>query len=369
MARHPHSAHPAAHSTADPNRIRGDANWTIEQWRTHVDSANNLADKAWETYILDLTSAYSVAYKNVKTTLDAIEAAEKAEMANTQLFFSVILPTVGGGFLSLLASSKLKEALQKRADNFTAIKEPIIKESAKFVQDKGKSALEDWEKEKLWDNYRTAASQDPFTPPQVEPFEFYQACKGEMAHAFNQITTDLVDAMKGPPQDYKKLLIALYNSPFIWVAPKESDLAKWKKELHKPLEVFLWAAWANQLKTKYWLERIMRSADDKFAPDPDDINQIDKLTGVLKRLLDCGVPMDLITMPHLAYRERIGDRAQMQPAGRVFNVLWVRHLASHYQNTFLGLLLDQIDPRFVGPKKESGAFLNLNFRPGSVNLM
>jgi hypothetical protein len=375
MAPRPQKQPAAASGTATPG-LRGNPNWSIDEWRLNLDRAQSAARDSWETYISDLALAYSSAYQKVKDTLKHIESAEKAEMENAELIWTVILPAVGGGFLAGLASLTLKDALKKTGYKWAAHSLSIdtLKTVAgdlgkAKIRQVGKDHLAELDKEEILDKYRNAISENPWAPPSVEPQLYGEACRNQLLHTMNQIKSDLVVAMQGPPQEYRSLMIGLYNSPFIWQAPQEDDLAKWKSELWKPLEVFLWTAWANQLNTKYWLERIMRTADLDYAPDTDDLRQIGKLDGVLERLLACGVSMDFITMHHRPYQDRIGDVRQYHPAGVVFNVLWVRHLASHYQNTFLGMLLNQIDPHDTGPKKKKGTFVNLEFRPGSIRLM
>ncbi len=84
-----------------------------------------------------------------------------------------------------------------------------------------------------------------------------------------KIDDGLISAQKSTAQKYRDQMFVLYNSPFIWNAPEEKDLDKWRKDLWRPLEVFLWADWANHRDANYWIKRILAVTDDKSAPDED----------------------------------------------------------------------------------------------------
>ena len=160
-------------------------------------------------------------------------------------------------------------------------------------------------------------------------------------------------------------MFVLYNSPFIWNAPTETDLNKWRRELWRPLEIFLWADWANHRDTQYWLRRIVTVTDGIIAEDYE--TELADFDPILARLSECRVPTHYITQTVPSHHITVGDNAMLMQSARPFlNILWVRNLASHYQNTFLGELLTRIQPGSGAPPTGPA---NLSLRPGAYRLM
>jgi hypothetical protein len=336
----------------------GDTRWTNAQLRTYLEQGHSSARDKWGAFLSDLALAYWDAYKHVDDTLKGIEALKKARIEQAQLFWSVILPAVAGGFLGGLVSLKLKPILQESGIKFV---------EHSLLLDTGKTLTSDVAKyttRQIEGAFKDAAEANPWKPSSVEPAKFAEILRNELLHTMLKIDDGLIDAQKSTSQKYRDQMFVLYNSPFIWNAPEEKDLDKWRKDLWRPLEVFLWADWANHRDTKYWIKRIMAVTDDKYSPDEDSDQELADFNSILGRLGECKVPMEYITQHVASYRYRIGDSMFTREAHPFLNILWVRHLASHYQNTLLGTLLTRIQPG-----NRAADAVDLSLRPGSYRLM
>ena len=158
-------------------------------------------------------------------------------------------------------------------------------------------------------------------------------------------------------------MFILYNSPFIWNAPTEEDLRNWKSNLNKPLEVLLWVRWSTGRDVTYWNKLIQHTMDLNYIdPYGDDVKE---LNPIFDRLLECGISPSFISFEVEQYG-MTPAYAEMFATPRVFNILWVRYLGRHYKDSFLGYLLERINPT-------SGIVASLpvefNRRPGSYRLM
>ncbi len=336
----------------------GRPDWTNTQLRTELEKAHNSARDKWGAYLSDLALAYWDAYKNVDTTLKGIEALKKARAEQGQLFWSVVLPAVAGGFLGGIVSLKLK---------------PILKESGiKFIEhsimlDTGKTLTSDVAKyttKKIEAAFKEAVDENPWKPTSVDPAQFAEILRNELLHSMVKIDDGLIASQKSS-QNYRNQMFVLYNSPFIWNAPTETDLNKWRRELWRPLEIFLWADWANHRDTQYWLRRIVTVTDGIIAEDYE--TELADFDPILARLSECRVPTHYITQTVPSHHITVGDNAMLMQSARPFlNILWVRNLASHYQNTFLGELLTRIQPGSGAPPTGPA---NLSLRPGAYRLM
>jgi hypothetical protein len=108
----------------------------------------------------------------------------------------------------------------------------------------------------------------------------------------------------------------------------------------------------------------MAVTDDQFSPDEDYDQELGDFDSILNRLGECGVPLQYIAQHVASYRYRVGDSMFTREEHPFLNILWVRHLASHYQNTLLGTLLTRIQPGNGGAEA-----VDLSLRPGSYRLM
>jgi hypothetical protein len=339
----------------------GDPRWTNTQLRAQLEQAHNSARDKWGAYLSDLALAYWDAYKNVEKTLRGIEGLKRARAEQGQLFWSVILPAVAGGFLGGIISLKLKAALSESGIKF--VEHSLLIDTGKTVT----SDVAKYSTKQIEAAYQGAVDAKPWKPSSVDPAQFAEILRNELLHSMVKIDDGLIASQKSrASQNYRDQMFVLYNSPFIWNAPEEKDLDKWRRELWRPLEVFLWADWANHRDTKYWLKRIMAVTDDKYAPDEDYDEELGDFDAILNRMGECKVPFRYITQQVPSYRHRIGDVVQTRPAHPFLNILWVRHLASHYRNTFLGELLTRIQP---GGGSQPPQPANLSLRPGAYQLM
>ena len=331
----------------------GDPRWTNTEWRTHLEQAHNSARDKWGAYLSDLALAYWDAYKNVNSTLQGIEALRKFKEQQAQLFWSVILPAVAGGFLGGIVSLRLKAVLSESGIKF--VEHSLLIDTGKTVT----SDLAKYGTRQIEAAYQGAVDANPWKPSSVDPAQFAEILRNELLHSMVKIDDGLVASEKSSSQSYRNQMIVLYNSPFIWNAPEEQDLAKWRRELWRPLEVFIWADWANHRDAQYWLKRIMGVTDGSVDSDYDE--ELWEFNPILDRFRECRVPLQYITQTVPRYRHTVGDTVQTQAAHPILNILWVRYLASHYQNTFLGELLKRIQPGGVAQRTWS---VNLSLRPG-----
>ena len=336
--------------------------WNNTEFRAHLEEAHNSARDKWGAYLSDLALAYWDAYKNVDKTLQGIGAFTKSRAEQAQLFWSVILPAVAGGFLGGLISLRMKAVLES-SGVIRFVPQNVVVDAAKTVT----SDYAKYKTRQIEAALQGAVDANPWKPSSVDPAQFAEILRNELLHAMVRIDDGLIASKKsGVSQIYRDQMLVLYNSPFIWNAPEEKDLDKWRRELWRPLEVFLWADWANHRDTKYWLKRIMGVTDDTYAPNEDYDEELSDFNSILNRLTECKVPSQFITQHVPSYRFRVGDVVQTRPAHPFLNILWVRHLASHYRNTFLGELLTRIQP---GGGSQPTVQANLSLRPGSYDLM
>jgi hypothetical protein len=338
----------------------GRPDWTNTQLRTELEKAHNSARDKWGAYLSDLALAYWDAYKNVDNVLKGIAALKKSRAEQAQLFWSVILPAVAGGFLGGIVSLKLKAVLKESGIKF-------IEHS--LMIDTGKTLTSDVAKyttKKIEAAFAEAVDENPWKPSSVDPAQFAEILRNELLHSMVKIDDGLITSQKShASQDYRNQMFVLYNSPFIWNAPTENDLDKWRRELWRPLEVFLWVDWANHRDTQYWLKRIMTVTDGMVSEDYEQ--ELADFDPILARLSECNVPWHYITQTIPGHSIRVGDNANLKRGAQTFlNILWVRHLASHYPNTFLGELLTRIQP---GAGAQPTGSANLSLRPGAYRLM
>ena len=338
----------------------GNPRWTNTEWRTELEKAHNSARDKWGAYLSDLALAYWDAYKNVSNTLQAIEALRKSKEQQAQLFWSVILPAVAGGFIGGIVSLRLKAVLSESGIKF--VEHSLLVDTGKTVA----SDLSKYGTRQIEAAYQGAVDANPWKPASVDPAQFAEILRNTMSHSMVQIDDALIASQKSSPQSYRNQMMVLYNSPFIWNAPDESDLVKWKAELWRPLEVFLWVDWANHRDTQYWLKRIMGVTDSDYSGDSDYDEELWELNSILDRFKECRAPAQYVTQSVRSHRHTVGDSVQTRTAHPILNILWVRHLASHYQGTFLGELLKRIPPGGVAQRPWS---VNLGLRPGSYKLM
>lgn len=341
----------------------GNPRWKNAELRSHLEEAHNSARDKWGAYLSDLALAYWDAYQHVNDTLQKIAALRKARIEQAQLFWSVILPAVAGGFLGGVVSLKLKSVLQESGIKF--VEHSLLVDAGKTVT----SDVAKYTTRQIEAAYKDAVDANPWKPSSVELAKFAEILRNQLTHFMVDIDDALIASQKPHASpNYRDLMFVLYNSPFIWNAPENKDLNgnKWKTDLWRPLEVFLWADWANHRDTEYWLKRVLGVTDDEYAPDEDYDEELMEFNPILDRLSDCNVPLQYVTQPIRSYRITVGDTRQTRQAHRFLNILWVRHLASHYQNTLLGELLTRIQPG-TGAKPTGPA--NLSLRPGSYRLM
>ena len=84
-----------------------------QQLREQLEIAHNSAYDKWGAYLSDLALAYWDSYNMVSGTLDKINAFKKAKAQQAELFWTVVLPAVAGGFLGGIVSLRLKAVLQE----------------------------------------------------------------------------------------------------------------------------------------------------------------------------------------------------------------------------------------------------------------
>jgi hypothetical protein len=339
----------------------GNPHWTNTQLRTELEKAHNSARDKWGAYLSDLALGYWDAYKNVSKTLRGVEALNKARVEQGQLFWSVILPAVAGGFLGGIVSVKLKAAFAETGIKF--IEKSVLVDTGKTVA----SDLAKYSTKQIEAAFQGAVDGNPWKPSSVDPAQFGEILRNELLHAMVGKDDDLIASETSrASQNYRKQMFVLYNSPFIWNAPTEKDLVKWKTELWRPLEVFLWADWANHRDTMYWTKRIKNVTTDPGGVDQDYDDELKIFDPILDRLTECKVPQQYITQTVRAYQYMYIDGGTTRSAHPFLNILWVRDLASYYQNTFLGELLTRIQPGRGAPPT---APANLSLRPGTYRLM
>jgi hypothetical protein len=336
----------------------GDPSWTNDQLRVHLDRAHNSAKDKWGAYLSDLALAYWNAFKNAQTVLDNIQAFEKARKQQSELFWTVVLPAVAGGFLGGIISLRLKAVLQETGLKF--IEHSLLIDTGKAVT----SDLAKYNTKQIEAAFQDAVDTHPWKPSATEPAKFAELLRNELLHGLTALDDSLIEAEKSGRQVYRDQMFAFYNSPFIWSAPEEKDLKKWRDELWRPLEVFLWADWANHRDTKYWSKRVMGVIDGPV--NRDYVEEFELFDPILDRLIECKVPQHYITLTAPSYRYTRGDTVFTKSAHPFLNILWVRHLAKYYKNTFLGALLMRIEP---GHGASLGGPANLSLRPGSYSLM
>jgi hypothetical protein len=332
----------------------GDARWSNTELRNHLEKAHSSARDKWGAYLSDLALAYWDAYKHVDETLKNIEALKKARIQQAELFWSIVLPAVAGGFLGGLVSLRLKDVLKESGLKF-------IEHS--LLIDTGKTVTSDVAKYETRKKLQQAVDANPWKPASIDPAQFGEILRGQLLHFMVRIDDQLID-QKSP--NYRDTMLVLYNSPFIWNAPEEKDLVKWKENLWRPLEVFLWADWANHRDTQYWLKRILAATDKDLPWDDDYDTELMDFNPMLDRLIQCNVPRNFITQDVRSYRYTLGDTRQTRSQHPFLNILWLRHLAPHYKDTLLGKLLTLIAPGGIrGPTAPA----DLSLRPGSYPLM
>src|SRR5450631_1998636 len=103
--------------------MHGNPSWTNSQLRDELDRALNSARDKWGAFVSDLALAYWDAYKSVDTTLSNISALKKSRQEQAELFWSIILPAVAGGFIGGIVSLKTKavvDTLDKATIHFKA---------------------------------------------------------------------------------------------------------------------------------------------------------------------------------------------------------------------------------------------------------
>ncbi len=144
----------------------GDTRWTNGQLRNYLEIAHNSARDKWGAYLSDLALAYWDAYGHVNNTLKDIEALKKARIEQAQLFWSVILPAVAGGFLGGLVSLKLKPVLQESGIKF--IEHSLLLDTSKAVT----SDLAKYTTKQVEAGFKDAAEANPWRPTSVEPAKF-----------------------------------------------------------------------------------------------------------------------------------------------------------------------------------------------------
>ena len=358
-------------SSAGPASFRGNPHWTNNELRFHLDQAHNSAVEKWGAYLSDLSLSYNDAYRNVANTLDNIKALKKSRQEQVALFWSLILPAVAGGFLGGVVSLHMK-AIADKAGTVKFLSTNVKIDTTKTVV----SDVAKYTTKQIGAAYQEAVDANPWKPTATDPAKFGETLKNELLH-FKVGISDALIASQKPHSSikYKDLMFILYNSPFIWNAPEEKELAKWKGELWRPLEVFLWADWANHQDTKYWLRRIMNVADAETIARSKRMGyensmkaeyerELIDLDQILDRLVTkCRVPPEYVTqlMPNYATKW-IPRSANIKVGDRPFlNVLWVRDLAGRYQHTLLGELLTRL--------QNGKAPADLTVRPGAYRLM
>jgi hypothetical protein len=358
---HRHTAH--GHAAQAHPFPHGSPSWSNKELRDNLEHAHNSARDKWAAYLSDLALGYADAYKMVSGALKGIEAVEKARAEQSAALWSVILSGVAGGFLGGVVSLRLKPVLQQ--SGFAFVRSAVTLDTAKTVT----SDVAKFETKQIVAVYKEAVDTNPLKLPAADPAQYWQILNNELLHNLVKIDDAFIETQRSAPQVYRNQMFILYNSPFIWNAPKDEDLEKWRGKLARPLEVFLWADWANHLDTQHWLKRIMVLTDgDKeargmgFDRTGMYLRDVNDLAPVLDRLVACNVPLQYISQHTPGHYVR----GMYRPEHLFLNPLWIRLLASRYQDTFLGELLTRIGPG-IGAAQKVGA--NLSLRPGSYNLM
>ena len=330
-----------------------------QQLREQLEIAHNSAYDKWGAYLSDLALAYWDSYNMVSGTLDKISAFKKTKAQQAELFWTVVLPAVAGGFLGGIVSLRLKAVLQESGIKF--VEHSLLVDTGKTVT----SDLAKYTTKQIEAACQEAADTNPWKPSSPEPGKFAETLKNDLLHAMASMKDALIAAQKKSAQEYRNQMLVFYNSPFIWNAPEEQDMQRWKANLWRPLEVFLWADWANHRDTQYWIKRIMAATDGRG--NYDYAEELYEFNPILARLEKCDVPRQYVTQTAVTSRHLVGDNANYPAEGLPFlNILWVRHLASHYQNTFLGELLNRIPP---GGAPTQTWPVNLSQRVGRYRLM
>jgi hypothetical protein len=214
-----------------------------------------------------------------------------------------------------------------------------------------------------------AIDTNPWNPTATDPTKFTVTLLKELFGFKTGISDALIASQKpNAKPKYRELMFILYNSPFIWNAPTKEEVVKWENDLWRPLEVFLWADWANHQEAKYWLRRTLRVTDpalkesNAFERRVTDMYEADlmDLDLILERLLKCQVRPEYVSQLMPNYESKWLPRSAHHKSGErpFLNLLWVRDLAGRYQNTLLGYLLTSLHT--------GKAPANLEIRPGGA---
>ena len=340
-----------------PTNPHFNPNWTNEQLRVQLDRAINSANIKWSAYASDLALGYIDAYNQVRNTLDNIKSVKKSRQEQADLFWNIVIPGIAGGLVGgiiSMGSKKVLDALQGSAKSVATIASDSVRTAA--------TDATKFETRKVDEAIRSVADTVPWKPTGSDPGQFGEALRNTLGHALVAKEDLLIHA----GADYRSVMTILYNSPFVWMAPEETDMQKWPwQRLARVLEVFLWVDWANHRDTEYWLEKVLEATthDDKDKKDLE--TELNDLNPILDRLRTCGIQERFLTQYMeffmYGYYKSVGGGG----GHRFLNVLWIRHLGPRYKNTLLGTLLSLFDAN----GHATGGALDLSFRPGSIPLM
>lgn len=329
----------------------------IAEARKKLDSALFYAQSKWESQVSYIVEAYYKAYNNQKLTLEQVEQLKNTPSSYAEFLVPIVLPALLGGFAGAMVAASAKGVIDATVG--------AVKVGATIAAETTKTVVADTYKAEVKLVYESLIETSGFKPTSTQPGEFAEQAKRKISLFVAAAADALNDSYRNDQQktgkkpSYFDVVMGLYNSPFIWNAPRVDEM--WTvDELAPVLELFLWADWSRHRDVPWWTVRIMtltssmtdvsREGQVAYANYIEASKSVKMLNPILERMDKCKVNRAYVTQGIF-----------FENGYRFLNPLWIKNLGNHYKNSLLADLINGLDPKKKG--------FSIEKRPHTYKLM